>query len=41
MGTFTTSVPTWGATVPRILELIEFLRAQQVTTVVMEATGDS
>ena len=39
-GTFTTSVTTWGATVPQILELIEFLRAQQVTTVVMEATGD-
>ena len=39
-GTFTTSVTTWGATVPQILELVEFLHAQQVTTVVMEATGD-
>ncbi|MGC5225335.1 IS110 family transposase [Micromonospora sp. DT81.3] len=39
-GTFTTSVSTWGATVPQILELVEFLHAQQVTTVVMEATGD-
>lgn len=39
-GTFTTGVTTWGATVPHVLELIEFLHAQQVTTVVMEATGD-
>ncbi|SDG91420.1 IS110 family RNA-guided transposase [Microbacterium pygmaeum] len=39
-GTFTTSVTTWGATVPQILDLVEFLHAQQVTTVVMEATGD-
>ncbi|GAA1970517.1 IS110 family transposase [Microbacterium deminutum] len=39
-GTFTTSVTTWGATVPQILELVEFLHARQVTTVVMEATGD-
>ena len=39
-GTFTTSVSTWGATVPQILELVQFLHAQQVTTVVMEATGD-
>lgn len=39
-GTFTTSVTTWGATVSQILELIEFLHRQQVTTVVMEATGD-
>ena len=39
-GTFTTSVTTWGATVRQILELVEFLHAQQVTTVVMEATGD-
>lgn len=38
-GTFTTSVTTWGAMVPQILELVEFLQAQQVT-VVMEATGD-
>ncbi len=39
-GTFTTSVTTWGATVGQILELIEFLEAQHVTTVVMEATSD-
>lgn len=39
-GTFTTSVTTWGATVGQILELIEFLAAQHVTTVVMEATSD-
>ena len=31
---------TWGATVGQILELIEFLAAQHVTTVVMEATSD-
>jgi Transposase and inactivated derivatives len=39
-GTFTTQVTTWGATVAQITELIEFLRRQEVTTVVMEATGD-
>lgn len=39
-GTFTTAVTTWGATVPRILELIDFLIEQRVTTVVMEATSD-
>ncbi len=39
-GTFTTSVTTWGATVGQILELIDFLTAQHVTTVVMEATSD-
>ncbi|WP_422933824.1 IS110 family transposase [Sinomonas sp. P47F7] len=39
-GTFTTDVTTWGSTVGQILELIEFLEAQQVTTVVMEATSD-
>ncbi|MEO7015839.1 MAG: IS110 family transposase [Leifsonia sp.] len=39
-GTFTTSVSTWGATVGQVLELIEFLHAQHVTTVVMEATSD-
>lgn len=31
-GAFTTSVTTWGSTVGQILELIEFLDAQQVTT---------
>ena len=39
-GTFTTSVTTWGATVGQILALIDFLTAQHVTTVVMEATSD-
>ena len=39
-GTITTTVTTWGATVGQILELIEFLAAQHVTTVVMEATSD-
>lgn len=39
-GTFATSVTTWGATVGQVLELIEFLEAQHVTTVVMEATSD-
>ncbi len=39
-GTFTTSVTTWGATIGQIGELIEFLDAQHVTTVVMEATSD-
>lgn len=39
-GTFETSVSTWGATTPQILELIEFLLAQEVTVVVMEATSD-
>lgn len=39
-GTSTTAVTTWGSTVPQILELIEFLEAQHVTTVVMEATSD-
>ncbi|HKU12115.1 MAG TPA: transposase [Sinomonas sp.] len=39
-GTFTTNVTTWGSTVRQILELIEFLDAQRVTTVVMEATSD-
>ena len=39
-GTFTTTVSTWGATVGQILEMIEFLESQHVTTVVMEATSD-
>jgi len=39
-GTYVTSVTTWGATVGQILELVEFLGAQHVTTVVMEATSD-
>lgn len=39
-GTFQTSVTTWGATTSQVLELIDFLTAERVTTVVMEATGD-
>lgn len=39
-GTFTTKVTTWGAMVSQIAELAEHLRAQQVTVIVMEATGD-
>jgi transposase len=39
-GTYVTSVTTWGATVGQVLELIEFLAAQHVSTVVMEATSD-
>jgi len=39
-GTFTTRVTTWGATTSQVLELIEFLEAQHVTIVVMEATSD-
>lgn len=39
-GTFATSVTTWGATTSQVLELIEFLIGQHVTTVVMEATSD-
>ena len=39
-GTFTTTVTTWGATAEQIMELIEFLDSQHVTTVVMEATSD-
>lgn len=39
-GTFSTTVSTWGSTAGQILELIGFLKAQEVTTVVMEATSD-
>ncbi len=39
-GTFTRTVTTWGSTVGQITELCGFLQAQQVTTIVMEATGD-
>lgn len=39
-GTFQTSVTTWGATTSQVLELIDFLTAERVTTVVMEATSD-
>lgn len=39
-GTFETKVTTWGATTGQILELVEYLISQRVTTVVMEATSD-
>ncbi|HEY8318201.1 MAG TPA: IS110 family transposase [Amnibacterium sp.] len=39
-GTYSTTVTTWGATVGPITELADHLRRQQVTVVVMEATGD-
>ncbi len=39
-GTYATTVTTWGATVGPITELAEYLRQQEVTVVVMEATGD-
>lgn len=39
-GTFTTTVTTWGATTRSILELRDYLEAERVTTVVMEATSD-
>ena len=39
-GQFTSTVTTWGATTPQILELREYLKHEHVTTVVMEATSD-
>lgn len=39
-GTFQTRVTTWGATMSQILDLINYLAGQRVTTVVMEATSD-
>lgn len=39
-GTFESNVTTWGSTTEQILALREFLIRKQVTTVVMEATGD-
>ncbi|GAB3258918.1 IS110 family RNA-guided transposase [Arthrobacter pigmenti] len=39
-GTYTTTVTTWGATTGQILQLREFLEAERVSTVVMEATSD-
>jgi hypothetical protein len=39
-GTFTHEVTTWGATTSQVLALREFLVAERVTVVVMEATGD-
>lgn len=39
-GSYVTEVKTFGATTKQILSLIEFLRGQQVTTVVIEATSD-
>ncbi|MGP5043847.1 hypothetical protein ACTXJR_07440 [Glutamicibacter ardleyensis] len=40
-GSFTTDVRTFGATTNQILELTDYLKAEQVTTIVMgEATSD-
>ncbi len=39
-GTFTREVTTWGSMTGQVLELREFLLGQNVTLVVMEATGD-
>lgn len=39
-GTYTSTVSTWGATTGQILQLLEFLEREHVTTVVMEATSD-
>lgn len=39
-GTFESTVTTWGATTSQILALRDYLVAQNVTTVVMEATSD-
>lgn len=40
VGTYTSTVTTWGSTTQTILELREFLEREHVTTVVMEATSD-
>ena len=40
VGTFETSVTTWGSTTGQVLELIDYLVDRRVTTVVMEATSD-
>lgn len=39
-GKVSTTVTTWGSMTGQILELIDFLRSRDVTTVVMEATSD-
>ncbi|GAB3609406.1 IS110 family transposase [Humibacter ginsengiterrae] len=39
-GTFTTKITTWGATTSQVLALVDYLVAQHVTVVVMEATSD-
>ena len=39
-GTFQTTVTTWGATMSQVLDLVDYLLSQRVTTVVMEATSD-
>lgn len=39
-GTFESTVTTWGSTTDQVLAVREFLVQKQVTTVVMEATGD-
>lgn len=40
VGTFTSTVTTWGATTGQILALRDFLEHERVGTVVMEATSD-
>lgn len=39
-GKVSTSLTTWGSMTGQVLELIDFLQSQGVTTVVMEATSD-
>lgn len=39
-GTFSTNVSTWGATTSQVLDLVDYLIAQSVSVVVMEATSD-
>ena len=39
-GSYTTTVKTFGATTAQVLALSDYLLAQRVTTVVMEATSD-
>ena len=40
VGSFTTTVKTFGATTGQVLALVDYLLDQRVTTVVMEATSD-
>ena len=37
--TFDKNISVWGATAPQVASLTEYLLAEQVTSVVMEATG--
>lgn len=39
-GSYVTEIKTFGATTKQVLALIDYLRDEQVTTVVMEATSD-